>query len=273
MSTEVVDSTMHHVGTDDRPFLLSLIIPAYNEAATIGELLARVSCAPYSKQIIVVDDGSTDGTAAAIERWCAGSDVVGVELLSHSVNRGKGAAIRTGLTAARGGITVIQDADLEYDPNDYPKLVEPILRAEAEVVYGSRYLRKENLLPWTANRLCVHLLNAMVRILYFRRITDEATCYKCFRTNLLQSVDLQCERFEFCPEVTAKICRMGVPFREVAIRYKPRTSQEGKKIGWRDGIDAIKTLLYWRFARFETLNGASIVRNNLTPTGSIDSRK
>jgi glycosyltransferase involved in cell wall biosynthesis len=154
------------------------------------------------------------------------------------------------LAAARGDVTLIQDADLEYDPDDYPKLVEPIRNGDADVVYGSRYRCQENYLPWTPNRVCVHLLNVMVRMLYRQRITDEATCYKVFRTDLLRRLDLQCERFEFCPEVTAKVCRAGVPIREVPIRFHPRFAADGKKIRWKDGVEAVWTLLRWRLKRW-----------------------
>jgi glycosyltransferase involved in cell wall biosynthesis len=234
--------------------LLTVIVPAYNEAATIADLLKRVHDSRYEKLLVIVDDGSTDRTSIVVDGWCTQqTPVPSIELRSHALNRGKGAAIRSGLAAARGDVVLIQDADLEYDPADYPALVEPILKGEADVVFGSRYLRRENHLPWTANRLCVHLLNLMVRVLYGRKITDEATCYKAFRTDVLRRMDLRCERFEFCPEVTAKACRMRLRIREVPIRYTPRTKAQGKKIRWRDGVQAIWTLVYWRFARFRPL--------------------
>ena len=243
---------------------LTVIVPAYNEAATIEPLLDAVAAAPCIKQIVVVDDGSTDGTAAAIERWmlrCGGD----VELIRHRVNRGKGAAIRTGLDRARGEVVLIQDADLEYDPGDYPTLIGPILSGRAEVVFGSRYLRPGNPLPWTANRLCVHLLNGIVRVLYRRRITDEATCYKALRVELLRRMDLRCERFEFCPEVTAKACLLGVRIVEVPVRYSPRSRLDGKKIRWWDGVEAIATLVRWRLARFEPVEARSPRRTDTTP--------
>jgi glycosyltransferase involved in cell wall biosynthesis len=255
--------------------MLTIIVPAFNEAAAIAELLPRVTDAPFEKQIVIVDDGSTDGTVAAVEEWRASRESGdAVELLGHAANRGKGAAIRTGLATATGDVVLIQDADLEYDPRDYPRLIEPILRGEADVVYGSRYLRRENRLPWTANRLCVHLLNLMVRVLYCRKITDEATCYKAFRADVLRRMDLRCERFEFCPEATAKVCRMGLRIHEVPIRYDPRTVREGKKIRWRDGIEAIWTLLYWRFARFSPRDVESMepVTEDRETLISVDSR-
>ena len=145
---------------------------------------------------------------------------------------------------------LVQDADLEYDPEDYPFLVEPIRSDEAQVVYGSRYLTGDNPSPGKANLLCVKLLSVIVWMLYGQRTTDEATCYKVFRTDLMKRLDLQCERFEFCPEVTAKVCRLGLRIHEVPISYLPRTVADGKKISWRDGLVAIWTLLWWRVARF-----------------------
>lgn len=234
-----------------KAILLSVIIPGYNEERTIGELLTRVAAADYVQQIVVIDDGSNDGTFAIIEDWQQRVDRdMCVSVLRHPVNRGKGAAIRSGLQAVCGRIVIIQDADLEYDPADYPLLIEPILNREAEIVYGSRYLGQNSNLPWTINRFCVQLLNLMVLIFYGQRISDEATCYKAFRTDLLRCMDLRCERFEFCPEVTAKACRLGIHLREVPIHYVPRTAEGGKKIGWVDGWQAINTLLYWRFAPF-----------------------
>lgn len=247
----------------DESLLLSVIVPAYNEAATIETLLDRVVAAPYPKQVIVVDDGSRDGTATAVEAWQARSSVPGVvELLVHDQNRGKGAAVRTGLRAARGQVVIVQDADLEYEPGDYPLLIEPILKGEADAVYGSRYLQATQVLPWTLNRVGVHFLNCIVFALYGQRITDEATCYKAFHTDVLRRMDLRCERFEFCPEVTAKACRMGIAIREVPIRYHPRTVLEGKKIGWWDGVEAARTLLYWRFSRFQPLAGSEAAPNS-----------
>jgi len=226
-------------------FTLSVIIPAYDEARSIATLLDMVANAPYQKQLVVVDDGSGDGTRAAVEAWKRRAPVH-VLLLHHERNRGKGAAIRTGLTAAVGQIVVIQDADLEYDPGDYPLLVEPLLRGAADVVYGSRYLQRPIGLRWSMNRVGVSILNLMVRLLYGYRLTDEATCYKALRTDLLRAMDLQCERFEFCPEVTAKACRMRLRILEVPVRYVPRGRSDGKKIRWRDGVAALRVLWRWR---------------------------
>jgi glycosyltransferase involved in cell wall biosynthesis len=229
-----------------RPPLLSVIVPVYNEAATVDQLLERLLRGPYpDKEVIVVDDGSADGTADRLARWATRP---GVLVLRHDGNLGKGAAVRTGLAAASGDITVIQDADMEYDPQDFPTLVEPIRLGQAEVVYGSRYLSPQRPLPWTRFRLAVCLLNWTVRVLYGQRLTDEATCYKALPTRLLRALDLQATRFELCPEITGKVCRLGVPIFEVPISYTPRTTAEGKKIRWRDGVQAAWTLLKWRFA-------------------------
>jgi len=249
--------------------LLTVLIPAYNEQATLGELLRRVFAVPYEKQVIVVDDASTDATGEILAAWDHRCQVI-----RHPHNRGKGAAIRTGLAEAVGRFTIVQDADLEYDPQDYRLLVEPLLAGEADVVYGSRYLRvgsaartnssavpRETLArtadpsnesiatagkpAWT-NRLGVMGLNLAVRAWYGARLTDEATCYKAFPTDVLRAMNLECERFEFCPEVTAKALRMGLTILETPISYSARTAAEGKKIRLRDGIEALQTLWRWR---------------------------
>jgi glycosyltransferase involved in cell wall biosynthesis len=228
----------------DEP-LVSIVIPAYNEADTIGRAIDRVRAVPLQKEIIVVDDGSTDETPQLLAQQ---PDVV---VLRHSQNLGKGMAIRTAIAHAQGEIIIIQDADLEYDPMDIPRVIAPIAEGKAQVVYGSRFLTakrpKGMRLPnWLINRL----LAAMVRWLYWHPLTDEATCYKAFRADLLKSVPLTCRRFEFCPEVTAKVIRRGVKIVEVPISYEARTTLQGKKIRWWDGVEAIWTLLKWRWKRF-----------------------
>ncbi len=204
--------------------LLTVIVPAYNEEGTIDDLLRCVVAAPYDKHVVVVDDGSTDATADIAACWA--KEDSRCELVRQHVNRGKGAALRAGLAQARGQYTIIQDADLEYDPEDYPRLLEPLLANQAQVVYGSRYLAPaiegRSLVTF---RWGVSALNLAVRALYGARLTDEATCYKALPTALLRAMDLRCERFEFCPEVTAKACRM---------------------IRWRDGWEALRTLWRWR---------------------------
>ncbi len=199
---------------------------------------------PLDKEVIVVDDGSRDGTRellAELERRLP------VRVFYHPANRGKGAAIRTALAEARGDIVIIQDADLEYDPADYPRLIEPIARGEVNVVYGSRYLIHNNELPLTRFKLAVLALNFTANLLYGTHLTDEATCYKVFRRELLQSLPLKCVRFEFCPEVTARVAKRGERILEVPISYQYRTRAQGKKIGWRDGLEALLTLLKYRF--------------------------
>ncbi len=250
--------------------LLTVIVPAYNEATTIKRLLDAVAAVPCGKQIVVVDDGSTDGTAAAIDGWtrCHGGEIE-IDQVRHRINRGKGAAIRTGLTLARGEVVLIQDADLEYDPEDYPALIGPILSGDAEIVFGSRYLRTDNSLPWSLNRLCVLLLNGIVLVLYRRKLTDEATCYKAFRTVLLRRMDLRCERFEFCPEVIAKACFMGIGIVEVPVKYLPRSHHDGKKIRWWDGVEAIATLIRWRLTRFEPIKVPNTLQTGKTPSQLI----
>ncbi len=228
----------------DNP-VVSIIIPAYNEADSIVQAIERVRAVPLEKEIIVVDDGSTDQTPALLAQQ---PDVV---VLRHERNMGKGMAIRTAIAHSTGDIIIIQDADLEYDPMDIPRVIAPIAEGKAQVVYGSRFLTtkrpKGMRLPnWLINRL----LAAMVRWLYWHPLTDEATCYKAFRADLLQSVPLTCQRFEFCPEVTAKVIRRGVKILEVPISYEARTTLQGKKIRWWDGVEAIWTLLKWRWKRF-----------------------
>jgi len=228
----------------DHP-VVSIIIPAYNEADTIVQAIERVRAVPLQKEILVVDDGSTDATSDLLAQQ---PDVV---LLRHERNLGKGMAIRTAIAHATGDIIMIQDADLEYDPMDIPRVIAPIAEGKADVVYGSRFLTarrpKGMRLP---NYLINRLLAAMVRWLYWHPLTDEATCYKAFRADLLKSVPLTCRRFEFCPEVTAKVIRRGVRIMEVPIHYEARTTLQGKKIRWWDGVEAIWTLVKWRFKRF-----------------------
>jgi len=204
-----------------------------------------VLAVPVDKQVVVVDDGSRDGTREVLAELATR---LPIQTLTHERNRGKGAAIRTALAEARGEIVIIQDADLEYDPEDYPLLIAPIVQGETNVVYGSRYLSHENPLPLTHFKVAVLLLNAMANLLYGTRLTDEATCYKVFRASLIKSLPLRCERFEFCPEVTARVAKRRERILEVPIRYHYRTRAQGKKIGWRDGFEAIWTLLRYRFS-------------------------
>ncbi|MGD9857230.1 MAG: glycosyltransferase family 2 protein [Planctomycetaceae bacterium] len=219
---------------------LTVIIPVFNEAATLEECLRQVVGTPYDKQILIVDDASTDGTPALLERLRAARPVV---VLRHDGNRGKGAAIRTALPFATGRLTIIQDGDLELCPGDYPRLVEPLLTEEADCVIGSRFAGAANR---SLSRLGVSVLNRCVRVLYGMRLTDEACCYKVLTTETLRRMNLQCERFEFCPEVVAKACRMGLRIKEVPVSYHPRRVADGKKLRYRDGIEAVRTLWRWR---------------------------
>lgn len=226
---------------------VTILIPAYNEEDTIARVLERVLALPISKEVIVVDDCSTDRTFDI-----AGGFSERIVLLRHERNRGKGAAIRTGLEHATGEVTIIQDADLEYAPEDIPIMVEPILRGQEDVVYGTRFRSGFPAGMALPNRIVNVLLRWAVLVLYGRRISDEATCYKAVRTSVLRQMNLICERFEFCPEVTAKAIRMGKRIHEVPIRYVPRSKEAGKKIRWTDGVEAFWTLIRHRFSRFLT---------------------
>ncbi|MGA2374919.1 MAG: glycosyltransferase family 2 protein [Candidatus Sulfotelmatobacter sp.] len=220
---------------------MSVIVPVYNEVAHVDELLQAIHASPVRKEIIIVDDGSTDGTREKLRAMPLADDVT---IVFHEKNCGKGAAIRTALTYARGEYILIQDSDLEYDPQDYPALLRPLEQRQANVVYGVRPDRPERGLRFFLGaKLLTHLAN----LLYGSGIHDEATCYKVFRRSLIEQVDLECRRFEFCPEVTAKLCRMGEKIAEVPIAYAPRTAGEGKKIRHADGWLAILTLLRYRF--------------------------
>jgi len=219
---------------------LSVIIPVYNEVNTIAKIIERVKRVLIEKEIIVVDDGSTDGTRGKID------SVPGIKILKHETNRGKGAAIRTGLAFAFGELVIVQDADLEYDPNDYLELIKPIEEGVADVVYGSRNLGN-NKSGMKAYKWGGVFLSHLANLLYGLRITDEATGYKLFKTDVLKSLNLKCQRFEFCPEVTAKLAKKKYRVKEVPISYKPRSFSEGKKIRWIDGVLAIFYLIKFRF--------------------------
>jgi glycosyltransferase involved in cell wall biosynthesis len=219
---------------------LSVLIPVFNERDTIEQALARVRELGPEVEIVVVDDASTDGTREILEAY------PGIVLVRHPVNQGKGMAIRTALEHATGDVVAIQDADLEYDPQDLPRLVEPIARGEARVVYGSRFLRGRPRME-LPNYICNRLLAWTANLLFGARLTDEATCYKVFDRKLLRSIKLDCRRFEFCPEVTAKVRKRGERIVELPIAYDPRSYDSGKKIRAWDGVVALWTLLKYRF--------------------------
>ncbi len=227
---------------------LSVMMPVYNERATIREIIRRVMDLPVEKELIIVDDFSTDGTREILKGYIQGKDDSShIKILFHARNRGKGAAIRTALKKVRGTFTIIQDADLEYDPKDYLLLLQPILKGEADVVYGSRFMggnRNFLSLHWWANKI----LTTIANVLYGSHLSDMETCYKLFKTDVLKSISFDANRFDFEPEITVKLLRKGVKIFEVPINYKGRKSTEGKKITWRDGFSALRPLIKYRFS-------------------------
>ncbi|MBE0606174.1 MAG: glycosyltransferase family 2 protein [Deltaproteobacteria bacterium] len=226
---------------------LSVVIPAYNEIGTIREILSRVNAVPMEKEIVVVDDCSTDGTGEVLlEEAAAGR----CRLVRHDRNRGKGAALQTGFSAVTGDIVLIQDADLEYDPQEYPKLLKPILAGRADVVYGSRFVgsgEKRVLFFWHSlgNRFLTTLSNMFTNL----NLSDMETCYKVFRREILLKFRIEENRFGFEPEITAKVAKLGCRIYEVGISYSGRTYAEGKKISWKDGVRAIFCILKYNLFR------------------------
>ena len=225
---------------------LTVLMPVFNEEATVAEIIRRVGQADVglAVELIVVDDGSSDGTTAILREL---NDPT-VRVLVHEQNQGKGAALRTGLAHATGDVVVIQDADLEYDPDDWPALLAPILKNKAWVVYGSRFTgQRMNMLPlhWLGNRL----LSLVTNVLYSSTLSDMETCYKAFDRRVLEGLTIKSNRFDFEPEITAKVLRRGFRIYEVPISYAGREVDEGKKITWRDGVGAIRALVKYRFTR------------------------
>jgi glycosyltransferase involved in cell wall biosynthesis len=225
---------------------LTVVIPVYNERATVAEIIRRIRAVeiPLTLQVIVVDDGSSDGSDKVLQ---ALEDST-VRVIRHTHNQGKGAAIRTGMEAMTGDLLLIQDADLEYDPDDWPLLLEPILKGKARVVYGSRFTgQRKNMLPlhWFGNRM----LSLVTNILYSSTLSDMETCYKLFDAEVLKGITLVSDRFEFEPEITAKVMRRGFRIYEVPISYAGREANEGKKITWRDGFGAMAALIRFRFTK------------------------
>jgi glycosyltransferase involved in cell wall biosynthesis len=227
------------------PKILSVLIPVYNEKATVLELLRRVEAVelPVGKQIVLVDDGSTDGTREILAGLGGRATVI-----QHEANRGKGAAVRTALDHATGDFVIVQDADLEYDPVDYPAMLGPLLDGRADAVYGSRFLGGPHrvLLFW--HYIGNMLFTLLTNVLYDVNLTDMGTCYKAFRADLIKAIPLRSERFGIEAEITAKICKRRLRLYEVPISYSGRTYAEGKKITWRDGLAYLGCLLRYRFA-------------------------
>ena len=240
---------------------LSVIIPVYNERKTIETLINRVLKVDIDKEILIVDDFSTDGTRELLESRCEQDS--NLRILYHERNQGKGFAIRTALGHVKGNIVLIQDADLEYDPEEYHNLLDPIIKGKAKIVYGSRFYKVKRItfmknwiirslkkhpfeLLYIGNFVCIQILNFLVYVLYHTKITDEATCYKVFDRSVMNDINLKCRRFEFCPEFTAKVLKKGYEIYEIPISYAPRENLEGKKITWKDGLWAIYTLIKYR---------------------------
>jgi len=223
---------------------LTVIIPVFNEKATIEQIIKKVKKVPVEKEIIVVDDGSTDGTAEILKEISEKDK--NIKIILKEKNEGKGSAIREGLKYVNGDVVVIQDADLEYEPTDWIEMLKFMEEKKADVVYGSRVLgknKKSSFVFYLGGRI----LSIITNFLYGAGITDEPTCYKMFNTEIIKSLNLKCRGFEFCPEVTAKIRKKGIKIYEVPIHYNPRSTKEGKKIRWKDGIIAIWTLIKYRF--------------------------
>lgn len=227
---------------------LSIIMPCYNERATIAEIISRVRANAPDAEILVVDDGSHDGSRDILRQLSDGdSPTPNLRVIYHDKNGGKGAAIHTGIAAATGDVILIQDADLEYDPRDYPHLLQPILEGRAQVVYGSRFLGgpRKAMMFW--HMVANMLLTLMTNILYDTILSDMETGYKVFKAEILKGVPLHARRYDFEPEITAKILKRRVRIYEVPISFDPREYADGKKIGLRDAFEAVWTLLKYRF--------------------------
>jgi glycosyltransferase involved in cell wall biosynthesis len=226
--------------------LLSIIIPAFNEAAFLPEVIRRVEETPYDKEIIIVDDGSTDGTREYLNDMNAKD----IKIIFHNENMGKGAAFRSGLAVATGDVVIVQDADLEYDPKDYQVLLEPIIDGKADVVYGSRFLGGPHRVLFFWHSVGNSLITLLSNMLTDLNLTDMETGYKAFRRKIFKNIRIESNRFGFEPEITSKVAKRGFRIYEVPISYSGRSYQEGKKITWKDGIKAIFTILrynlFWR---------------------------
>lgn len=230
---------------------LSVIIPVYNEKETIEEIIRQVKLVALDKEIIIIDDASTDGTKKILKtmekKLNTNDERNKIKIIYRERRQGKGSAIRRGLEEVSGDIVIIQDADLEYEPQDYYKLVQPIIEGKTDIVYGSRISGAYKKKSYSSFYLGGRFLSFLASVLYDAHITDEPTCYKVFRGEVIKSINLKCKRFEFCPEITAKVRKKGYRIYEVPIHYYPRSIEEGKKINWKDGLQAIWTLIKYRF--------------------------
>jgi len=223
---------------------LSVIMPVYNEKETLEEIVRQVLATGLAYEIVIVDDGSTDGSREIMQQW---SDHPVIKVILHEKNGGKGSAVRTGFRNASGEVFVIQDADLEYDPRDYAKLLQPIEEGRADVVYGSRFTGGPARKIYYFHRLGNQFLTTVCNILYNLDLTDMETCYKCFKAEVVRDMTIHARRFDFEPEFTAKIAKRGYRVYEVPIAYYGREFDEGKKITWKDGFPALWTLIKYRF--------------------------
>ena len=225
---------------------LSLIMPVYNESATIRQIVEKVMAVPLDIELIIVDDASTDDTAQILANEIH-IQYPGIKILTHSINKGKAAAIKTAIPYTTGDIITVQDGDLETEPNDLIHLTAPIMNGEASIVYGSRYLNVKEEHLYLSYQMGGRVLSWTVNLLYGQHITDEPACYKVFKADILRSIKLDYDRFEFCPEVTAKVSKMGYKIKELPMNYYPRSFAEGKKLNWVDGLKALWVLIKYRF--------------------------
>ena len=232
---------------------ISIIVPVYNEEKTLAKILDKLVSVDLNlkKEILIIDDGSKDNTKKVALDYIKKKKQKNIEFKFYlKKNGGKGSAVRQGIKLATGDIITIQDADLEYNPEDYKLLITPIINGTASVVYGSRILNKNNEIGYFVYYLGNKFLTLLTKLLYFSGITDMETCYKVFRADIIKSIPLKSNKFDIEPEITAKILRKGVKIKEIPISYSPRTIEEGKKINWKDGLHAILVLLKWRFAKW-----------------------
>lgn len=223
---------------------LSVVMPVYNEVETIDEIVNRVHAVTIEKELIIIDDGSTDGTREKLERI---SRIANTRVIFQERNQGKGAALRAGFQSATGDVVIVQDADLEYDPREYPVLLQPIIDGRADVVFGSRFLSGPHRVLFFWHRVGNGLLTIFSNMMNDINLTDMETCYKAFRAEVLKKIDVTSNRFGFEPEITAKVARLGCRIYEVPISYSGRTYDEGKKITWKDGLSAVFSIVRFRF--------------------------